>query len=156
MLLGDTLLSEFPSEEVKMVVAHELGHQAHRHLEQGLLLGAVWSGMGFWILKAGESMWAELFNAPSISHFSFFPGLLLLGVVVNSLTLPFQNGLSRHWEYEADRFALLHGGSVEVFASLMKRLAGLNLADVAPPRWIEFCLHDHPSIQNRIRHALVS
>src|SRR5262249_7486237 len=38
ILVSDTLLREFPVEEVEVVLAHELGHHARRHVAQGVLV----------------------------------------------------------------------------------------------------------------------
>ena len=49
ILVSDTLLREFPADEVEVVLAHELGHHARRHVAQGLVLqsllvvGALWA-----------------------------------------------------------------------------------------------------------------
>ena len=37
ILVSDTLLREFPADEVEVVLAHELGHHARRHVPQGLV-----------------------------------------------------------------------------------------------------------------------
>ena len=40
IILGDTLLSEFSPDEVESVIAHELGHQAHRDIPVGIASAA--------------------------------------------------------------------------------------------------------------------
>jgi STE24 endopeptidase len=44
ILVSDTLLREFPVEEVEVVLAHELGHHARSHVTKGLLLQSVLIG----------------------------------------------------------------------------------------------------------------
>jgi STE24 endopeptidase len=74
------------------------------------------------------------------------PGFRIIG-------MPFQNGLSRYFERQADRFAVRHAGQPAAFARALERLAELNLADPAPPRWVVWLFYDHPPISERIQAA---
>ncbi|MBI2495156.1 MAG: M48 family metalloprotease [Candidatus Omnitrophica bacterium] len=74
--------------------------------------------------------------------------LSLLGLI----GLPLQNSLSRMYEWQADRFAAATTPP-QAFASALRRLAALNLADPDPPRWITWLFYDHPPIAERIQAA---
>jgi STE24 endopeptidase len=67
--------------------------------------------------------------------------------------LPIQNGISRFFERQADRFAVATTKLPKAFANALSRLATLNLADPCPPRWIVWMFYDHPPIAERIQAA---
>ena len=41
ILLSDTLLSQYTDDEIEVILAHEMGHHAHRDIRNGLMLEAV-------------------------------------------------------------------------------------------------------------------
>jgi STE24 endopeptidase len=80
--------------------------------------------------------------------------LIGLGLAVTQLFLmPVTHGLSRRLEAQADRFALEKTRNPQAFIATMRRLAQQNLAEVSPPRWVEWLFYDHPSIARRIAMA---
>jgi STE24 endopeptidase len=150
ILVSDTLLREFPVEEVEVVLAHELGHHARRHLTQGLVLQcAVLVGV-LWIadraLRAGVSVLGLAGPADPA-------GLPLLALVVTALGLfatPPIAAWSRRLEREADRIALDVSGAPGAFVAAMERLGRLNLAERRPGRLRELLFATHPSLDERI------
>lgn len=150
ILVSDTLLREFPVEEVEVVLAHELGHHARGHLTQGLLLqGALLVG-ALWIadraLRAGAS-------ALGLAGPADPAGLPLLALVVTGLGLlatPPIAAWSRRLEREADRIALDVSGAPGAFVAAMERLGRLNLAERRPGRLRELLFATHPSLDERI------
>ena len=62
--------------------------------------------------------------------------------------------LYKAWrEVKADEYALQTTQNSQAFSSAMTRLANQNLADAEPPAWVEFLLHSHPSINERVAMA---
>ncbi|WP_456411792.1 hypothetical protein, partial [Oceanithermus sp.] len=53
----------------------------------------------------------------------------------------------------ADRYALELVPNLQAFERTFVTLARQNLSDPEPPAWIEFWLHDHPSIARRLDAA---
>ncbi len=146
ILLGDTLLKNFTQPEIEMVMAHEIGHHALKHISRSILMGSAATVAGFFIFFV-------LTRGYDLSDLRWFP-LLSLGLfLVNLFSAPIQNAVSRQMEREADRYALQKYDSQETFTSLMNRLAEQNLAVKKPHPWIEFLFYDHPSIDSRIRYA---
>jgi STE24 endopeptidase len=153
IVLFDTLLREFSPEEIEAVLAHELGHHAHRDVWRGLLVSGVLTLLSFWIvdhaLRAGTHM-LGLDGPADIGSLPLF-GLVLMAVGL--LALPAVNGWSRHVEWQADAFALRTTGSGMALARALDRLAALNLAERRPHPLKEAVFHSHPSIARRIEHA---
>ena len=153
ILLFDTLLDQFPPEEIEAVLAHELAHQLHGDIRRGLLVQGALTLVTFWIadraLQWGTG-WLGLDGPADIAGLPLF-GLILL--VVGLAALPVANGWSRRIEWQADRFALETIPDPRAFIGSMERLARLNLAERDPHRIEEFLLHSHPAIARRIAHA---
>lgn len=146
ILLGDTLLKNFSEDEIKMVMAHEIGHHALKHISRSIFLGSAGTLIGFYVFFQITRGWEW-------KDLSIFP-LLSLGLyLVNLVTMPVQNAYSRFMEREADEYALKQYASRDVFHSVMNKLAEQNLSVKKPHPWIEFIFYDHPSIHNRIVHA---
>jgi STE24 endopeptidase len=153
ILVSDTLLREFPIEEVEVVLAHELGHHAPRHLVKGLLvqggliLGALW--VVDRVLRAGAG--ALGLNGPADP--AGLPMLALALTALGLLTTPLVAAWSRRLEREADRVALDVSGAPDAFIAAMERLGRLNLAERQPGRLRELLFATHPSIASRIAFA---
>lgn len=153
VVLGDTLVSSFPPEEVEMVIAHEIGHHALRHVPMGLAVSSAAGAAGFFLLHAFGVPFAALADARSLSDPAIVPALVLLSTAAAVLGIPAENAFSRRLEYAADAFALKAIPSITVFSSLMKRLVEKNLGDADPHPAVEFIFYSHPSAKNRLRRA---
>jgi len=153
ILLSDTLLADFTPDEIEGVLAHELAHHRYHHLVLMLCVSAIGSWIAFSLTKIMGARAAALAGLQGLSDIAGSP-LLMLGLsVLNLIGLPLQQGLSRLFEWQADRFAVAHTTPPQAFASALRRLAQLNLADPNPPRWIVWLFYDHPPITERIRAA---
>ncbi len=152
-LLADTLLESFPPDEIEGVLAHELGHHRYHHISLFLVLTAVGSWIAFRLTDAAGHWWVEPLGLSGLADITGLPALLLWFSLLGLLSLPLQNGLSRFFERQADRYALTMARSPQAFAAALRRLAQLNLADPPPPRWIVWLFYDHPPITDRIRDA---
>ncbi len=154
VILGDTLLDGFSPEEIEIVFAHEVGHHVHRHLPKLLVLGAVWSALGFWacdwVLRAwlGIADWADApFPAWGL------PCLMFCLWVFGLLLEPVQNAVSRHFERQSDRYALASTGRPEAYRSAFVKLARLNKDDPDPHPIEVWLMHSHPPISERLAAA---
>ena len=156
VLLSDTLLENFTPEEIETVLAHELGHQHHRHIRQFLMLNALGSFLAFSIIDRASPVWIARFGLSGLSDVVGFPMLMLSLSLIGLIGLPLQNGLSRYFERQADRFAVALTHLPTAFAAALRKLGELNLADPNPPRWIEWLFYDHPAIHKRIASVEVT
>ncbi|MBI2461699.1 MAG: M48 family metalloprotease [Candidatus Rokubacteria bacterium] len=153
ILVSDTLLREFTPEEVEVILAHELGHHARRHLARTLVVqGALILG-ALGLADLGLQAWwrAAGFAAPSDPAGLPLLALLLLGLGLAAS--PLAAAWSRRLERDADRFALDVTGAHEPFVSAMERLGALNLAERRPHPVKEFLFATHPALERRIAEA---
>ena len=152
VLLADTLLEQFTPEEIEGVLAHEVAHHRYHHITKGLVLSAVGSWLAFLMTAAAAQRWLPALGLDGLADPAGVPALLLWFSLLGLLGMPLQNAVSRHFEWECDRFAVRETPP-QVFASALRRLGTLNLADPHPPRWITWLFYDHPPITDRIRAA---
>ena len=155
IILADTLLDNYTEDEIEAVLAHELGHQVHRHILKSIFVQAAITLFGFWAAN-----WAlhyavdhHLFDFVQISDFADLPLLALVVTVLSFLLMPALNAYSRFNERQADRYAFESIASIEPFMSSMNKLADQNLAERTPSKWVEWLFHSHPSISRRLKAA---
>jgi STE24 endopeptidase len=157
IVLGDNMVQEFTTDEVEVVIAHEMGHNLKHHIWQGIFFAAVLAGIGFFIIHlTGPKIITRFRNRLKIENMAdvaSLPLILLIFTIYGIITMPVSPAFSRHLERQADRFALDMTHNKEAFVSTMDKLAYMNLANPNPSPVIEFLLYDHPSISKRIKFA---
>jgi STE24 endopeptidase len=153
ILLGDTLIDEFSTDEIETVLAHELAHQVHRDIPIGILVESVITLGGLYIAAVilGWSVAALGFNG--IADVAAMPLLGLVMGLYGLIIMPLGNAYSRHRERRADEYALKMTGNGAAYASALTRLANQNLAEADPEPWVEILLYSHPALNKRIAMA---
>ena len=154
IILADTLLANYSTDEIEAVLAHELGHHVHRHIFKSILVQAGMTFVGFWAANwvlhyAVDRM--HMFE--TLSDFASLPLLMLVATTLSFLVLPLLNAYSRFNERQADRYAFRSIAAVAPFISAMNKLAEQNLAERSPSRWVEWLFHSHPAISRRVAAA---
>jgi len=153
ILLGDTLLNEFTTEEIESVLAHELAHQVHKDIPIGIAVQSAITLVGLYLAKLGLAYGTKILGFDTPSDVAALPLLLLVLGAFGLVTMPLTNAYSRGRERMADAYALQVTGNRVAFASAMTRLANQNLAEADPKPWVEFLLHSHPALSKRIAMA---
>jgi STE24 endopeptidase len=153
IILADTLLDNYTPDEVEAVLAHELGHQVHRHILKSILVQAAITFVGFWAANWTLHYAVDRHMFEELSDFANLPLLALVSVVLSFLLMPALNAYSRFNERQADRYAFESIASVDPFVSSMNKLAEQNLAERTPSKWVEWFFHSHPSIARRLAAA---
>ena len=148
-VLWDTMLDgRFTDGEIRVVIAHELGHVAREHVLKGLGWYIVISLPLWWLIaevtrRTGRGLWD--------------PGNLPYGLlVITILTLvfaPIENVISRRYETEADWIALEATRDPRSAKGLFKGFAETSLSDPEPPTWAYVMLDTHPTMLQRIAMA---
>jgi STE24 endopeptidase len=148
VVLYDTLLENFSRDELRLVVAHELGHVRHRDVPNGLLYLAIVAPFG--MLAAAQLTRRLAPHEGERPGPAILPALALSLVVMATAIGTISNQLSRAVEARADSFALDLTAEPEPFISFEQRIALRNLADPEPPEWQTFLLATHPPVLDRI------
>jgi STE24 endopeptidase len=153
IVLGDTLVEKFTAAEIETVMAHELGHHVHKDLPLGIIVQSLLTLIGFWLANLVMLWGIATFGYYGLTDPATLPLLMVALSIFGLVTMPLSNAWSRWREVKADRYALQITGKPRAFISAMTRLANQNLTDADPPRWVEFLLHSHPSINKRVAMA---
>jgi len=150
VVLYDNLMKDFSPAEVRLVVAHELGHVRHRDVPHGLLWLALVAPAGMW----AAALLAERLVPRGAPALTAVPAVALaVGLVATPITM-ISSQLSRSVERRADAFSLALTRDPESFIGFEKRIAVKNVADVEPPAWSTFLLASHPPTLERIGQAV--
>jgi STE24 endopeptidase len=157
IVLADTLLENFSDNEIEVIVAHEIAHQAHRDLWRFVALGTVFTAalsfavdrIAGWIIQR----FGRRIGIRQMSDVTVLPLLSWLLSLIGLLLAPVQNGYSRLIERRADQYALELTNDPAAFASAMRRLGDLNLSDPNPSAVVKYALYSHPPIAERIAQA---
>jgi STE24 endopeptidase len=150
VVLYDNLLKDFTPAELRLVVAHELGHVRHRDVPRGLLYLLIVAPFGmFAVARLGE----RLAPRDSIGTPVALPGVLLAVALVSTVIQVESNQLSRAVERSADGFALELTREPQTQIAFQRKIAVKNVSDPDPPGWVTFLLGTHPPTIERIGQA---
>lgn len=153
IVLFDTLIEDLEEEEIVSVLAHEVGHYKLKHSTTGLIIGTIQTAIMFYLfsLFVEEDSFAVALGG---SEASFHLGLLAFGVLyspISLLTGLATHALSRHNEYQADRYAREKFSADHLISSL-KKLSRNNLSNLTPHPVYVFFHYSHPPLLQRIRN----
>ncbi|MQA97783.1 MAG: M48 family metalloprotease [Streptosporangiales bacterium] len=156
IVVYDTLLERGTPEEVRLVVAHELGHAERGDVLYGTLVGglavAAATGAFYLVVTSPRLLRRAGATGPGDPR---SVGLLLATVTVfSTLGGPAQNLISRHIEARADVHALDLTRDPATFARMQRSLSLSNIADLTPNP-VEYALYaSHPTGPQRIAMAI--
>src|SRR5258707_11565250 len=153
IILGDTLINEFTTDEIETVLAHELGHHVHRDIPFLIALGTLSTTLGLFIASLILTWAIGFFGFLSASDIAAFPALAIILGAYGLITMPLDNALSRWRENMADDYALQSTKKGDAFASAFTRLANQNLGEIDPEKWVVFMFYSHPPLGERIEQA---
>jgi STE24 endopeptidase len=153
VVVFDTILG-WPAEVIEQVVAHELGHWAHKHLRRKLpvLIGLqLLLFVGTWAVLRWDWL-LDLAGVDSVEDPAALPLFLLVFPVGFVLANLGTSWLSRADERQADLYALDLLDDPRAFDQVFRRLAETNKADVDPSTW-KRANASHPPIAERLELA---
>jgi STE24 endopeptidase len=150
--LFDTLIQKHSTAELLTILAHEIGHYKKKHIQTGMIMGILHSGIVFALLSVFLTE-EKLFQAFSMDYISNYAGFLFFGMLyspVEMLLSPILDMLSRRHEYQADRFAADTTKLPEPFIDALKKLSLHNLSNLRPHPFYVFLNYSHPPVLKRI------
>jgi STE24 endopeptidase len=148
VILWNTLLEKpFDDREVRMVIAHELGHHSRDHLWKLNGWFALVALPGAWLIAIVARRRGGIYEARAV------PLALLAAVAFQIAVAPVQNVVSRRYEAEADWVALQIGRDPKAAVDLEQELAEKSHSDPDPPGWAQVLFGTHPTAMQRIAMA---
>jgi STE24 endopeptidase len=145
VVLFDTLLDSADEGQLKLVVAHELGHRRERHVVK-LTLGAM-TAAALWLVL----LWAILGDRAASPR--YLPLVLLISTALRTAVLPLGAWVSRRFERVADRFSLELTRDLPAYERTHLGLARKNLGDLDPPKLVYWLLFSHPTTPERLAYG---
>ena len=154
VVLFDTMLDRYRRDEVRLVVAHELGHVRHRDVARSLAFAGIVAPAVALAVRECSAALAGAASRTALPAPAALPGLALAATLVAAPLGPISSRLSRAVERRADQFSLELAGAPEAFISFERGIALQNLADLRPPWWVARLLATHPPTLERIGAAV--
>jgi STE24 endopeptidase len=163
VVLYDTLLQTAPTDEIELVVAHELAHARENDVLRGTLLGAGGAALAVVVIALAGS-WGPVrrsaglgdgtgVSGSPLGQAAAVPLLLALVSLLGFVSTPGESAVSRHIEARADAVALEITGDAATFARMQRTLAVTALSDLDPPRMLHWWFASHPTAPERIAMA---
>ncbi|OGN91928.1 MAG: hypothetical protein A2Z75_00935 [Chloroflexi bacterium RBG_13_50_10] len=153
IILSDTLLQQYTSEEIEVVLAHELGHHLHRDIPKLIAVQAVMILLAFYLSHLVLRASLIPLGFQGIADVAAFPLLLLSLAAFGLIVTPLTNAYSRYVEASADKAALELTANSRAFVTAMTKLTNQNLSVADPSRWVELLFYDHPPYTKRVNLA---
>jgi STE24 endopeptidase len=148
VFVWDTFLDgRFTNHEIELVLAHEFGHVAHRHIWKGLAWSLLLTLPAFLVVE-----WATR-RRGGLERPEVVPYALLVLALIGLVITPFGNAVSRRYEAEADWSALRATHDPASAESLFRKFTRYDLVQPNPPLWSYVMLDNHPTVVQRIALA---
>jgi STE24 endopeptidase len=154
IIIADTMVSKYTPNEIKWILAHEIGHFKHHDFWKRIFLGSFTTFLIFLLTHVTFSPLAKLFGYSLI--IGDVSGIPVIGLcfwffsfVIDIPSLWY----SRKQEAETDDFASSIITDPTVAKSLFIKMADQNLSDIDPPWWEKLFFMSHPSISERIKRV---
>jgi STE24 endopeptidase len=159
VVVWDNTIAKATVPETLFVFGHEMGHYVLFHIPKeiavnaAILLSLLYVGyrLANWML----ARWGVQWGIRDLQDWASLPALLLVITALAFFATPAFNGVSRHFEHEADRYGLevIHGvvpDPNQVAAHYFQKSGERNLADPDPNAFIEVWFFDHPTRRERV------
>ncbi len=154
--LNDNLLNQCSLPEIRMVMAHEMGHYVLNHIGKflvtfGVILAGAF-GLCAALFQGIVARWGAKWGVRGIADPAGFPLIILLFSTYFFLLTPVLKSTIRVAEREADAFGLNVSREPDGFAQVALKLGVYRKLDPGPLE--EMFFFDHPSGRARIRMAM--
>src|SRR5436309_3444845 len=154
--LNDNLLKQCSLPEIRMVMAHEMGHYVLNHGAKLITYYGIFILIGFALARilfdAAVNRWGNKWNIHGIADPAGLPLLALIFSMLFFVATPFINTVTRITEREADAFGINTSREPHGMAEVALKLGAYRKLDPTPLE--EFIFFDHPSGRARIRMAM--
>ncbi len=155
IVLYDTMIDNFTTDEIKYVMGHEMGHYLMNHLWWGLGVAIIFILFALWLMDKTIHCvirrFRTRFRFEQLSDIASLPLVLIFAIVISFVFQPITNSASRYMERQADKFGMdITDVSGETAVIAFDKLSVFNLSDPDPHPLIEFWFYDHPALKKRM------
>ncbi|HEX5496497.1 MAG TPA: M48 family metallopeptidase [Mycobacteriales bacterium] len=155
IVVYDTLLRDATPGQVRLIVAHELGHAKRDDVGRGTLIGALGVGLACCLgyLLLGSQRLRRRAGAGSTADPRSLALVLFLLAAGTLAATPVESLISRRVEARADVHSLNLTGDPRTFEEMQVKLSVSNLSDLDPNPIAYALFADHPTGPERIALA---
>jgi STE24 endopeptidase len=150
VVIYDNLIDNFPRGELRVVVAHELGHQKHNDLLRGLTWLAIVAPAATFLV---QTLSERLNRGSPLRGPAALPAIALSVALVGLGLGCAGNVLSRQVEGRADAFALELTRDPSDFIAFERRITLQNVSDPDPPELLHLLFDTHPTVVERLGYG---
>jgi STE24 endopeptidase len=147
VFLWDTLADDFPRAQVRVVLGHEIGHLARRHLSKQI------GWFALTILPTALLIALVVRRRGGMGEAAAVPLALLVFTLANLALMPLNSAVSRRYEAEADWTSLQATRDPQAMQALFVNFTRTGLSDPDPPGWWHAIYDSHPSGKERVQMA---
>ncbi|WP_156256967.1 M48 family metallopeptidase [Sandarakinorhabdus oryzae] len=153
--LNDNLLKQ-DINEIRAVMAHELGHYVLNHVWKFLLSLALLIAVVFALVAKGTpwllTRFGQRWEIEGMTDPGVLPALMIMLSAVFFVATPITNSLIRTQEQEADMFGMNAARAPDSFARIAMKLSQYRKIEPSPLE--EMVFFDHPSGHTRVFTAM--
>ncbi len=159
VVVWDNTIAKATVPETLFVFGHEMGHYVLLHIPKEICIDAsillFLLYVGYRLSNGMLARWGARWGIRDLQDWASLPALLFVITLLAFFATPAFNGVSRHFEHEADRYGLevIHGivaNPNQVAAHYFQKSGERNLADPDPSTFVEIWFFDHPTRPERV------
>ncbi len=159
VVVWDNTIANATVPETLFVFGHEMGHYVLLHIPKEIAIDATillfLLYLGYRLSNGMLARWGVQWGIRDLQDWASLPALLFVMTLLAFLATPLFNGVSRHFEHEADRYGLevIHGivpDPNQVAAHYFQKSGEKNLSDPDPSTFIKIWFFDHPTRPERV------
>jgi|HubBroStandDraft_2_1064218.scaffolds.fasta_scaffold15011_2 STE24 endopeptidase len=159
VVVWDNTIAKATIPETLFVFGHEMGHYVLLHIPKEICIDAsillFLLYVGYRLSNGMLARWGARWGIRDLQDWASLPALMFVITVLAFFATPAFNGVSRHFEHEADRYGLevIHGivaNPNQVAAHYFQKSGEKNLADPDPSTFVEIWFFDHPTRPERV------
>lgn len=151
IVIYDTLINEFTTNEILAIVAHEAGHYKLNHLRKDIIVNIMYNGLLFFLFSISLNF-PELYESLGVIKPSFHIGFIAFMMLFSPISFTLNvlmRKLSRKHEFEADDSAKQNSLSEYMISALIK-ISAKNLKNLSPHPFYVNIYYTHPTLLQRI------
>ncbi|MFA6958888.1 MAG: M48 family metallopeptidase [Thermoanaerobaculia bacterium] len=154
IVLWDTIIAKLSRDELRSVMAHEMGHYVLGHVARSVILVPPCITLGLFVsdrlARRLIARWSARLRFANLADVASLPLLLFIFTLGSVAVSPAILAYSRHVEHEADVFGLELTGDGNAAARAFVRLHDENLGVARPSAFYRMFRASHPSLGDRI------
>jgi STE24 endopeptidase len=159
VVIWDNTINKAGIQGTLFVFGHEMGHYVLLHLPKEMTiiesLILILFYLGYRVANWMLARWGYQWGIRNLQDWASLPALMFVIALLAFLATPAFNGVTRHFEHEADRYGIevIHGivpNASQVAAHYFEQSGENNLSDPSPNWFTKAWFFDHPTRPERV------